>query len=108
MLPWILGSLAVAGLNRVVSMGRGPAELFFKDHVRPVEGSVLSCHLAGFWDHTGIYVGDGKIVHRDGDGCICEVSPSEFLARLGGYNPAISIFVGNILRVPGNRIIVRG
>lgn len=90
MLPWLFGSLAMAGLNRVVSMGRGPAELFFKDHVRPVEGSVLSCHLAGFWDHTGIYVGDGKIVHRDGDGYISEVTPSEFLARLGGYNPAIS------------------
>ena len=100
MLPWILGTLAVAGLNRVVLMGRGHAELFFKDHVHPVEGSVVSCHLAGFWDHTGIYVGDGRIVHRDGEGYISEVTPSEFLARLGGYNPAVSIFVSCLEEIP--------
>lgn len=105
LLAWVAVAL---GVNRLISPGRGPAELFFKEHIRPVEGSVLSCRLAGILDHTGIYVGNGEIVHRDGSGLICKCSPKEFLGRLGGYNPAISIFVSSLEDMPvGGRQIAK-
>lgn len=108
MWPLIAGVAVAFGVNRLLGPGRGPAELFFKDHVRPVEGSVLSCRLAGMLDHTGIYVGNGEIVHRDGEGYICKCSPKEFLGRLGGYNPAISIFVSSLEDMPvGGKTIAR-
>ena len=42
---------------------------------------------------SGIYVGDGEIVRLNGDGKIERVGAQEFLARLDGFNPAISINV---------------
>lgn len=108
MLPLLLVGAAVAGVSRLFGPGRGPAELFIKDHVRPEVGSVVSCRLAGVLDHTGVYVGNGEIVHRDGDGTIAKCSPKEFLARLGGYNPAISIFVSCLEEIPvGSERIAR-
>lgn len=94
MLPLILVGAAAYGVYRALNPGRGPAELFFKDHVKPRTGSIVSCRLGLLLDHTGVYIGDGRIIHRDGDGEIREVSPKGFLDRLGGYNPAISIFIG--------------
>ena len=93
MFPLLLAGAAAYGVYRAFNPGRDVAELFFKDHVKPVTGSVVSCRLGLVLDHTGIYVGNGRIIHRDGDGDICEVSPQGFLNRLGGFNPAISIFV---------------
>ena len=61
--------------------------------VVPKIGSVLYCDLLGFFEHTGVYIGNNQIVHRDGKGFIAVVSPKEFLARLDGRNPAKSIFV---------------
>lgn len=72
---------------------RGPVEMFFKDHVVPVEGSVVCCKLLVGWEHSGIYIGDGKIIHRDGDGYLACVDADGFLARLNGKNPSITIFV---------------
>lgn len=65
-----------------------------RDNVQPVPGSVVMCDLLTF-EHTGIYVGNGKIVHRRGgdDGCIEAVGPQEFLDRLDGWNNAISVYV---------------
>jgi hypothetical protein len=44
-------------------------------------------------DHSGVYVGDDEIVHRDGGGYLALVSPKEFIERLDGWNAAISIYV---------------
>ena len=52
----------------------------------PAIGSILYCKLAFFVEHTGIYIGDGKVVHLDGDGCI------RILSRLNGLNPAYRIY----------------
>ena len=47
-------------------------------------------------EHSGIYVGKGKIVHLDGNGIIESISPAIFLERLDGLNTAISIYVSCI------------
>lgn len=44
-------------------------------------------------EHTGVYIGNNKIVHLDGSGLIETVTPKQFLERLGGFNSAISIYV---------------
>lgn len=62
----------------------------------PAIGSVVYCDLLldMFTDikHTGIYIGAGQIVHLNGDGEIEVVSPQQFLKRLDGRNPAISVY----------------
>ncbi len=66
----------------------------FRDKVYPVRGSVVYCDLGfGLAEHSGIYVGDNKIVHLDGSGLIECVSPRLFISRLNGLNSAISIYV---------------
>ena len=60
----------------------------------PEIGSIVYCDLAGGnAEHSGIYIGNNKIVHLDGDGTIEAVSPKKFMNRLGGFNTAISIYV---------------
>ena len=61
--------------------------------VVPKIGSILYCDLLGLFEHTGIYIGQNKIIHRDGEGFIGIVTPEEFVARLDGLNPATNIFV---------------
>lgn len=63
------------------------------EKTKPVMGSVLYCDLALIAEHSGIYVGKGKIAHLDGSGKIEIVTARQFLKRLGGLNPAISIYV---------------
>ena len=58
----------------------------------PVPGTPVYCNLAVVAEHTGIYIGDDKIVHLNGDGHIEIVSPREFVSRLDGLNPAVSIY----------------
>lgn len=66
----------------------------FVDQVKPKVGSVVHCGLLGNQvEHSGIYVGYGKIVHLDGSGLIEKVTPEQFLNRLGGLDMAISIYV---------------
>lgn len=64
--------------------------------VTPVPGSVIYCGLAmNMVEHSGIYIGNGKIVHLQGDGKITAVSRAEFLERLDGYNVAITTYVSS-------------
>lgn len=74
----------------------------FRDTVKPKLGSVVHCDLSRIpiigelglkAEHTGIYVGDGMIIHRDGDGYLDKVTPRQFLNRLDGNNYAISVYV---------------
>ena len=61
------------------------------DSLKPKVGSVLYCNLMFLVEHTGIYVGRGKVVHLNGDGKIEKVSFKEFIGRVEGANPAIAI-----------------
>ncbi|MEA4862516.1 MAG: hypothetical protein VB042_04345 [Victivallaceae bacterium] len=61
--------------------------------VTPVRGSVVRCDLDfGRFDHTGLYVGNNRIVELGSDGKVKLVTPEEFLnstpARTG-----ISVYV---------------
>ncbi len=65
-----------------------------RDKVAPAIGSILYCELVfGTAEHSGIYIGENKIVHLDGSGRVGKVSPIKFMDRLGGLNSAISIYV---------------
>ena len=64
--------------------------------VTPVPGSVVYCGLAfNAVEHSGIYIGNGKIVHLDGNGQVKTVTRKQFLDRLDGYNVAITIYVSS-------------
>jgi len=60
----------------------------FCTKVEPVAGSILHCSLYGA-EHTGIYVGRGKIVELLGSGLIRKCSPAQFI---DGTN-AMTIYV---------------
>ncbi|MBA1245821.1 hypothetical protein [Pseudomonas japonica] len=61
-----------------------------RDSVKPRIGSVVYCDLAfGYMEHSGIYVGDNRIVHLTGDGIIEFTTPKGFLD--GGTG--VSIYV---------------
>ena len=67
-------------------------DAFFIHDVKPKIGSIVYCNLAIVAEHTGIYVGDGKIVHRNGSGLVEMVSDDEFCDRLHGANPSFTVF----------------
>lgn len=63
-----------------------------RDNVTPKPGSVVYCDLAfGYAEHSGIYVGNNKIVHLNNKGIIETVSPKEFIDG----TTAISIYVSS-------------
>lgn len=64
-----------------------------RDCVKPARGSVVYCDLACIAEHSGIYIGDGNIIHLDGSGAIEVVTKEGFINRLGGMNVAMSIYV---------------
>lgn len=61
-------------------------------NIEPAVGSIVYCNLAVAVEHTGIYIGDNRIVHLNGDGLIEAVSPATFCQRLDGRNPSFTIF----------------
>lgn len=63
------------------------------DTVEPLPGSIVRCGLGNAFDHTGIYVGGGRIIHRDGRGYLMEATVEEFLDRIGGRNNATVVSV---------------
>lgn len=67
---------------------------FLYDTVTPIPGSFLYCDLAlNMLEHSGIYIGNGKIAHLDGDGEVKSSNPIQFLNRLNGLNTALTIYV---------------
>lgn len=78
--------------KRIRNMLRN-AESAFKEKVYPLPGSVVLCDLVETEYHSGIYVGNNRIVHLEGSGEIRCVSPERFLKRLGGLTEAKVIFV---------------
>ncbi|TKF29744.1 hypothetical protein FCV50_15335 [Vibrio kanaloae] len=63
--------------------------LFWKTN-SPIRGSIVYCDLAfGTAEHSGIYIGNGRIIHRNGNGLIEDVSVNQFLTN----TTAISIYI---------------
>ncbi|KKO47674.1 hypothetical protein VT06_15790 [Arsukibacterium sp. MJ3] len=61
-----------------------------RDAVQPLPGSVVYCDLAfGFAEHTGIYLGGGRIAHLNGNGIIESVDQHDFVKG----TPSIRIVV---------------
>jgi len=65
-----------------------------------LRGDVVYCNLMGGWEHSGIYVGQGKIVHLVNEinqygkmGRIIKSGVDEFLTRCNGWNPAWTVYV---------------
>lgn len=59
----------------------------------PAYGGIVLCELLfGLAAHSGIYVGNGDIVHLDGDGTVIKSKAKGFLDRLDGWNSAISVY----------------
>lgn len=66
------------------------------DKVYPIKGSIVYVDFiisASAIQHSGIYVGDGKIVHLDGSGKVEIVSTREFISGFGGLKCGESIYV---------------
>ena len=65
-----------------------------KGRVLPVRGSVVYCDLTlgnGLAEHTGIYIGNDKIVHLNRHGFIEAVSPKQFISGpITGFNIYVS------------------
>lgn len=68
------------------------ADALLVHSVEPALGSVVYCNLALAAEHSGIYVGNNRIVHLNGSGRVELVSPRVFCERLHGKNPASIIY----------------
>ena len=79
-----IGSFLVGNLSKSLIQN-----LFWKTD-GPVRGSIMYCDLAfGSAEHSGVYVGDGHIIHRNRKGLIEAVTIRQFLAD----TTAISIYI---------------
>ena len=80
----ITRAMVVAAASVATNSACGAVKSAYKNFdtkVMPKKGSVLYCDLTGsFLEHSGIYVGDNRIVHLNGKGEIEVVSPAAFLS----------------------------
>lgn len=68
----------------------------FATTVEPIPGSVIYCGLGfNLVEHSGIYVGRGRIAHLEGSGYVKSVTRAQFLERLDGLNVAITVYVSS-------------
>ncbi|WP_318419758.1 C40 family peptidase [Photobacterium leiognathi] len=68
----------------------------FKDKVKPVKGSIVYCDLyLGYAGHSGIYIGNDKIVHKNRMGVIEVVSPKDFIESTTAISIYVSSYKGN-------------
>ncbi len=64
-----------------------------RDSVSPAIGSIVYCDLAfGYMEHSGVYIGNNKIVHLNSDGEIEAVSPSQFVEGTTAINIYVSCY----------------
>ena len=87
------GTYSLEAIHDIADFASGMA---FQDcvniPVEPVVGSVVYCRLlGGIAEHSGIYVGDGKIVHLNSNGYIQVVNDTCFADVTNGLS-----FPGNI------------
>lgn len=65
-------------------------DIVLRAKVTPKVGSIVYCDLAlGYAEHSGVYIGDNKIVHLNRHGDIEVVTPRSFIKN----TPAIGIYV---------------
>ncbi|KAE9539257.1 lecithin retinol acyltransferase family protein [Ursidibacter maritimus] len=84
--------LKFSGIGLVYNFSESFVGNVFIDKVKPKKGSVVYCDLAfGYAEHSGIYVGNNKIVHLNSRGNIEIVSASEFIEG----TTALSIYVSS-------------
>lgn len=79
----------ICGLNIIEHV----VDNYIFDTVQPIKGSVVYCDFviaASLIQHSGIYVGDGRIVHLNGKGEVELVTPKEFV---GNFKCGTSIYV---------------
>lgn len=109
-----VAGLGIAGVCAAAAIGKDAAEYAIDRYCRdgvdePAKGSVLYCDLAfGFAEHSGIYVGNGDIVHLNGDGEIEVVDMRRFASTYSydqeiyvschDYSPVGSLLVANRAR----------
>ncbi|MDR2523436.1 MAG: lecithin retinol acyltransferase family protein [Synergistaceae bacterium] len=73
--------------------GKKPVlDILLESGVVPVKGSIVYCDLWIF-EHSGVYVGDDTIIHRDGRGYLAAVQAREFRDRLDRMNTALCVYV---------------
>ncbi|WP_370598913.1 lecithin retinol acyltransferase family protein [Plesiomonas shigelloides] len=75
----------------------------FIDFAKLTPGCPVAVRLAGAVEHTGIYIGNDRVVELNGDGSINIITTEQFVQ--GGYRPSDGIFsslirTGNCLYVP--------
>lgn len=82
----------IAPLSMAISAVEYIIDNALRDTVtEPEIGSVLYCDLAiGLAEHSGVYLGNGEIIHLNGDGVIERVSPTEFMAGTTALNIYVS------------------
>lgn len=82
--PWLaIAAVGAAAVSAVVVADVAEKGI---DHcrpkVKPVKGSVLYCDLAyGYAEHSGIYIGDNRIIHLNGKGRIEMIKSDEFVTK---------------------------
>jgi len=65
--------------------------------IEPAIGSIVYCEIGlGLAEHSGVYIGNGEIIHLNGKGYIERVSPQAFIED----TTALSIYVGCNGRYP--------
>ncbi len=83
MVQWVL---SIPVYNLVESLVDG-----CRDAVQPIPGSVVYCDLTfGFTEHSGIYLGNGRIAHLNGKGLIESVDKEAFLDGTTGVSILVS------------------
>lgn len=77
-------------LSPFVCIAESLTDNLFRKTSGPIRGSIVYCDLVlGYAEHSGVYIGQDKIVHRNGKGEIEIVSSREFISNTS----AITIYV---------------
>ncbi|MGO3344162.1 MAG: lecithin retinol acyltransferase family protein [Marinomonas sp.] len=80
----LLGNILIGNLAKSLT-----DNLFYKTN-GPVRGSILYCDLAfGAAEHSGIYIGNNQVVHKNGQGLVEPVSVNQFKNTIS----AITIYI---------------
>lgn len=86
---------SIARHTPVGSLAESLIDNVFRDTVAPVEGSIVHCSLFGV-EHSGVYVGDGEIIHLLGTGSVVRTDADVFVDSTN----AITIYVACIGDTP--------
>lgn len=92
------------------SLAESFADNVIRDTVdEPAAGGIVWCDLAGgYATHSGIYIGDNRIVHLSGDGEVMCSDRKTFMGRLDGLNPAMSVYTDCEGNMPVGNIAAAG